>query len=190
MRGLLAVGILAALSLGASARGAELEVGDPAPDFALQASDGKTYRLSDFKGKRAVVVAWFPKAFTQGCTVECKSLAANGERIRRYDVAYFMASIDPLDENTRFAAEHQADFPLLSDPTKQTAKAYGVLNPSGSFALRWTFYIDRDGKIVARYKGVVKEADLKKEIDALLAKQQAATGGAPGAKAGKSSVPA
>ena len=50
---------------------AELKVGDPAPDFALPASDGKTYKLSDYKGKRAVVVAWFPKAFTGGCTAEC-----------------------------------------------------------------------------------------------------------------------
>src|SRR5215203_6814012 len=74
----------------------ELKVGDQAPDFSLPASDGKTYKLSDFKGKKAVVVAWFPKAFTQGCTIECKSLAENGDKIRMYDVAYFMASTDTL----------------------------------------------------------------------------------------------
>ena len=50
------------------ASAAELKVGDVAPDFELKASDGKTYKLSDFKGKKAVVVAWFPKAFTGGCT--------------------------------------------------------------------------------------------------------------------------
>jgi thioredoxin-dependent peroxiredoxin len=149
MRALLAVGLMAALSVGASAQGTELKVGDPAPNFKLQASDGKTYQLSDFKGKKAVVVAWFPKAFTQGCTIECKSLAANGDKIRHYDVAYFMASVDPLDLNTKFAAEHKADFPLLSDPNKDVAKAYGVLGPAGTapVASRWTFYIDKDGKI-------------------------------------------
>jgi peroxiredoxin Q/BCP len=149
MRALLAVGLMAALSVGASAQGTELKVGDPAPNFKLQASDGKTYQLSDFKGKKAVVVAWFPKAFTQGCTIECKSLAANGDKIRHYDVAYFMASVDPLDLNTKFAAEHKADFPLLSDPNKDVAKAYGVLGAAGTapVASRWTFYIDKDGKI-------------------------------------------
>jgi len=149
MRALLAVGLLAALSVGASAQGTELKVGDPAPNFKLQASDGKTYQLSDYKGKKAVVVAWFPKAFTQGCTIECKSLAANGDKIRHYDVAYFMASVDPLELNTKFAAEHKADFPLLSDPDKEVAKAYGVLGAAGTapVASRWTFYIDKDGKI-------------------------------------------
>jgi peroxiredoxin Q/BCP len=125
-----------------------LKVGDPAPDFSLEASDGKTYKLSDFKGKKAVVVAWFPKAYTQGCTIECKSLAANGEKIRKFNVAYFMASVDPVADNKGFAEKEGADFPLLSDPTKETAKAYGVLNPRG-MASRWTFYIGKDGRIAA-----------------------------------------
>jgi peroxiredoxin Q/BCP len=149
----MAVGLLAALTVGASAQTAELKVGDPAPNFKLQASDGKTYQLSDFKGKQAVVVAWFPKAFTQGCTIECKSLAANGDKIRKFDVAYFMASVDPLDQNTKFAAEQKADFPLLSDPTKDVAKSYGVLMAAG-LANRWTFYIDKDGKIAHIDKAV------------------------------------
>jgi peroxiredoxin Q/BCP len=138
---------------GQAPAGAELKVGDPAPAFSLQASDGKTYRLADFKGKRAVVVAWFPKAFTRGCTIECKSLAENGHLIRQYDVAYFMASVDPLDENTRFANDSKADFPLLSDPDKSVAQAYGVLSPRGT-ANRWTFYIGKDGRILAIDKEV------------------------------------
>jgi peroxiredoxin Q/BCP len=146
MRALLTVGLVAALAVSLGAQNVELKVGDPAPNFKLQASDGKTYQLSDFKGKQAVVLAWFPKAFTQGCTIECKSLAANGSKIREYDVAYFMASVDPLDQNTKFAADNKADFPLLSDPTKETAKAYGVLSGAG-FSNRWTFYIDKEGKI-------------------------------------------
>jgi len=134
----------------------ELKVGDKAPNFKLQASDGKTYSLADFAGKRAVVVAWFPAAFTKGCTVECKSLAMNGDKIRTYDVAYFMASVDPLEKNIDFAKEQGADFPLLSDVTKEVAGAYGVLNARG-VASRWTFYIGTDGRILAIDKAIKVE---------------------------------
>jgi peroxiredoxin Q/BCP len=144
------------LALAVPAAAAELKVGDAAPDFTLKATDGKTYKLSDFKGKQAVVIAWFPAAFTQGCTIECKSLAENGEKIRKYDVTYFMASVDPLEGekgNKAFADTMKADFPMLSDPEKKTAEAYGVLSPRG-FASRWTFYIDKNGNIAAIDKQV------------------------------------
>ena len=150
MRALFAIGLVAALAVGAAAQApVELKVGDMAPDFSLQGTDGKTHKLSEYRGKKAVVIAWFPKAFTQGCTIECKSLAANGGKIRRYDVAYFMASVDPLEGdggNAAFAKSEGADFPLLSDPTKETATKYGVLNARG-MANRWTFYIDKNGRI-------------------------------------------
>ena len=149
--------VLAGL-LGAGAAGAtELKVGDPAPDFSLGASDGKTYKLSDFKGKKAVVLAWFPRAFTSGCTIECKSLAANGPKIREYEVAYFMASTDAVEGekgNQAFAESEKADFPILGDPTKETAKAYGVLHPERGYALRWNYYIGKDGKVAAIDKEV------------------------------------
>jgi thioredoxin-dependent peroxiredoxin len=165
MRALLAMGLVAALSMGASAQGVELKVGDMAPDFKLEASDGKTYSLADYKGKKAVVVAWFPAAFTQGCTIECKSLAENGDKLRTYDVAYFMASVDPLEGergNKAFAQSMKADFPLLSDPSKKTAEAYGVLSPRG-FANRWTFYIDKDGRIAHIDKEVGKRLQTSAE---------------------------
>lgn len=135
---------------------AELKVGDVAPDFSLPASDGKTYKLSDFKGKQAVVIAWFPKAFTGGCTAQCKTLAASGEKIRKFDVAYFMASVDPVDGekgNKAFAESEKADFPILCDDKKTVSAAYGVLNPKG-MSSRWTFYIDKEGKIAAIDKAV------------------------------------
>lgn len=125
-----------------------LEAGDPAPDFKLQASDGNTYSLADFKGERAVAIAWYPKAFTKGCTIECKSLAENGHLIREYDVAYFMASTDELEANTRFAEEQEADFPLLSDPEGEVAEAYGVKMPVMNIARRITVYIGVDGRIL------------------------------------------
>jgi thioredoxin-dependent peroxiredoxin len=131
-----------------NATAAPLKVGDPAPDFELKGSDGKTYKLSEFKGKKAVVVAWYPKALTGGCTAECKSLKASGEALRKFDVAYFGASVDKPELNKEFSDKLELDFPLLSDPTMETAKAYGVLNER-NMANRWTFYIDKDGKIAA-----------------------------------------
>lgn len=151
--GLAAIVTLSILASAGSATADELQVGDPAPDFELAASDGETYRLSDFASEQAVVIAWFPKAYTRGCTIECKSLAENGDLIREYDVTYFMASVDPLEDNVGFAAEQNADFPLLSDPDKQVAEAWGVLHESG-YANRWTFYIDPDGTILAIDKDV------------------------------------
>jgi len=124
-----------------------LEVGDTAPDFSLQATDGRIYNLSDFKDDEVVVIAWFPRAYTRGCTIECKSLAEKGHLIKKYRATYFMASVDPLEDNKGFADQNRADFPLLSDPDKSTAAAYGVLHARG-FALRHTFYIQK-GKVIA-----------------------------------------
>jgi thioredoxin-dependent peroxiredoxin len=148
----------------------DLKVGDQAPNFKLQATDGKTYQLSDFKGKESVVLAWFPKAFTQGCTIECKSLAEHGDMIKRYNAQYFMISVDPLDGdkgNKAFADTYHADFPLLSDPSKDTANAYGVFNGERGVANRWTFYIGKDGKITAIDK-TVKPATSAEDMAAML----------------------
>jgi peroxiredoxin Q/BCP len=160
---------LAGFGVAAPAAAGDLKIGDQAPNFKLQASDGKTYQLSEFKGKEGVVLAWFPKAFTQGCTIECKSLAEHGDMIKKYNAKYFMISVDPLDGeqgNKAFAAAHNADFPLLSDPSKETATAYGVLSDRG-FANRWTFYIGKDGKITAIDK-TVKPATSAEDMAAML----------------------
>jgi peroxiredoxin Q/BCP len=135
--------LLATVTLTANA----LEVGDQAPAFSLQATDGKTYSLEQFHDKQAIVIAWYPKAFTSGCTIECKSLAQNGHLLKRLDVTYFMASVDPLESNQKFADENEADFPLLSDPTKEVARAYDVLAFYG-FPKRHTLYIGKDGKVL------------------------------------------
>jgi peroxiredoxin Q/BCP len=67
--------------------------------------------------------------------------------LRRFDVRYFAASVDAAETNRKFAESLGIDYPILSDPTKATARAYGVLAPSG-FASRWTFYIGPDGRIL------------------------------------------
>jgi peroxiredoxin Q/BCP len=175
MRGLITTGLVALFAaVGVAAQAPSqtppqptLKVGDMAPDFTLAGTDGKMHKLSSYRGKTAVVIAWFPKAFTSGCTIECKSLADNGDKIRKYEVTYFMASTDAIEENTKFAKatsvtlpgragaeatvveKKEADFPMLSDPTMETAKAYGVVTGERKTASRWTFYIDKSGKIAA-----------------------------------------
>jgi peroxiredoxin Q/BCP len=129
----------------AAAPAVELKAGDKAPDFTLPGTDGKTHTLSAYKGKE-VVLAWYPAAFTGGCTAECKSFRDAGAAIKNFDVAYFMASVDTPEKNADFAKQEEANFPMLSDPDKKAATAYGVLGGRGT-AMRWTFYIAPDGTI-------------------------------------------
>ena len=145
------------LLLSPVAFGDDLKVGDAAPDFTMTGSDGKTYKLSELnKQGKAVVVAWFPRAFTGGCTAECKSMKAEGDKIRNYEVAYFTASNDPVDQNKKFAESLSLDYPILSDPDNSVSAKYGVLNETakGKAARRWTFYIGADGKILQIDKAV------------------------------------
>ncbi len=71
----------------------------------------------------------------------------SGPNLKNFDVVYFMASVDDAETNKKFAEANEADFVLLSDPSKQVATSYGVLSERG-FASRWTFYIGLDGKIL------------------------------------------
>ena len=78
--------VLAAVGVAAPVRAqdaAELKVGDKAPDFKLVGTDGKTYSLKEFAGKSAVVLAWYPKALTKGCTAECKSLRDSKDELAK-----------------------------------------------------------------------------------------------------------
>lgn len=158
--------ILAAITVEA----AELKPGDKAPDFKLPGSDGKTYSLDGFKGKKTVVVAWFPKAFTGGCTKECQSMRNDGKELRKYQVAYFTASVDEPEKNKEFAESLGLDFPILSDPDKKVATEYGVMNPERGVTNRWTFYIGKDGKIlyVDKHVNTTEHGkDIAKKLDEL-----------------------
>ena len=160
----IALAATAAVLLAMPAGAADLEVGDKAPVFDLASTAGGRYQL----GGRAVVLAWFPRAYTPGCTAQCESLAKNGHLIREFDVDYFMISTDTLEDNAGFGAKHDADFPLLSDPTAETAKAYGVYHERG-FAKRDTFYIGPDRTILAIDRGS-KPATAAQDIAATLAR--------------------
>jgi peroxiredoxin Q/BCP len=147
----------------------DLAPGDEAPDFELTASDSRSYRLSAFRGHSAVVIAWFPKAFTGGCTAECESIGLSSRALRQFNVAYFGASVDRPETNRRFAESIGIDFPILSDPEKSVARAYGVVGPSG-FPSRWTFYIGVDGRILQIDKQVragMHGLDIEKTLNEL-----------------------
>ena len=139
--------------LAPQAKAADLKVGDQAPAFTMQGSDGKTHTLADYKGKQAIVIAWYPKAFTGGCTAECKSFREHSAEMKKMGVAYFTASVDTPELNKKFGESLDVDYPILSDPDKSVANAYGVINPARGMANRWTFYIDKTG--------VIREIDKK-----------------------------
>ena len=146
------------------------KVGDPAPDFEMTGTDGKTYRLSDFVGKQALIIAWYPRAFTGGCTKECQSFREAGEQLRKFDVAYFTASTDAVEKNKEFAKSLSLDYPILSDPSGKAATAFGVLRPDGKAANRVTFVIGKDGKILAVDDKVATPThaqDLAKKLESL-----------------------
>jgi peroxiredoxin Q/BCP len=89
--------------------------------------------------------------------------------LRRFDVQYFAASVDAPETNAKFAASLGIDYPILSDPTKEVARAYGVLAPSG-MASRWTFYIGADCRILDIDKQVCAAShgmDIAKRLEAL-----------------------
>ncbi|MGB4728265.1 MAG: peroxiredoxin [Thermogutta sp.] len=132
----------------------ELRVGVVAPDFELPGSDGKTYRLAGFRGQKIVVLAWFPKAFTPGCTRECRVFAERADEFANLPVAFFTASVDTPSENKKFAESVGARYPILSDPDRKVALAYGVVSSPRDFARRWTFIIGLDGKILHIDKNV------------------------------------
>jgi thioredoxin-dependent peroxiredoxin len=152
MRTLFITGIAITLAGGVlmlgTATAAELKVGDAAPDFTLPGSDGRTYKLADYHGKQAVVLAWFPKAFTPGCTTECRIMAEHGDKLKKFDAAYFTVSVDKPEKNKEFAKSVGADYPILADPSGEVAREYGVTGLVQRWASRWTFYIGKDGKIL------------------------------------------
>ena len=168
IKNLIQSALISSLFIALNAAQASIDVGDLAPDWTMQASDGQTYQLSELRGKH-VVLAFFPKAFTGGCTIECKSVRDSKKQVRRFDVQFFMASTDDLETNKAFAEQNNANFPILSDSSKGVSESYGVLASMG-FSKRWTFYIDAEGKVSKIDKNVNPRTagrDLLKNLIAL-----------------------
>ncbi len=126
-----------------------LKVGDAAPEFSLPATTGGNISLSQFKGKKPVVLAFFPAAFSGGCTKEMTAYQAG---IANFDAAE--AQVLGVSTDNRPALQYwsrevlKSSFPFLSDFMRKVSAAYGVLNPETGTAARTTFVIGLDGRIV------------------------------------------
>jgi peroxiredoxin len=127
--------------------------GDVAPNFSLSATNGKTEKLADYRGKKTVVLAFFPKAFTGGCTKEMSNLRDVHPQIADASAQVFGVSADNLETQKKFAESLTLPFPLLADPEMAAAKAYGVANEEKGFANRVTFVIGKDGKVTSVIEG-------------------------------------
>jgi peroxiredoxin len=125
----------------------QLKVGEPAPDFTLRDTEGKEVKLSDFKGKKNVVLAFYVLAFTGGWTRELKAYQADLAKFDATETQILGVSMDSFAANKRFAQDIAVTFPLLSDWKRDVVKAYGLLNEKTGYSARATFVIDKDGII-------------------------------------------
>ncbi|MFL6353085.1 MAG: redoxin domain-containing protein [Bryobacteraceae bacterium] len=126
----------------------KLKVGDMAPDFTLPSTTGDKVTLSSFRGKQTVVLAFFPAAFTGGCTKEMQTYQLGIDKFKGTDAAVFGISEDNTPSQKEFANKLGLKFPLLSDfATRKVAEEYGVFVPEYGVANRVTFVVDKDGKI-------------------------------------------
>ncbi|MEO8360191.1 MAG: peroxiredoxin [Vicinamibacteria bacterium] len=149
------VTLLAFLLFAADATPAKVvKVGDDAPAITLSASNGKTVKLADYKGKKKVVLAFFPKAFSGGCAKEMSAFRDQQAAFDSQDTQILAISLDDLDTQKKFAESLKLTFPVLSDKGGKAATAYGV--KGAMWATRTNFVIDESGKIIAIFAG--KEA--------------------------------
>ena len=123
-----------------------IAVGDTAPDFVAPNQDGTPFRLSSLRGS-PVVLYFYPKADTPGCTIESKGFRDVYQEYLAHKVQVVGVSVDDCPEQKAFAQKYGLPFPLIADSSKSVASAYGVLGPRGS-ARRVTFLIDGQGKVL------------------------------------------
>ena len=123
-----------------------LQVGDAAPAFKAPSTAGRELSLGDFAGKW-LVVYFYPKSFTPGCTTESCALRDGYADIQAEGAVILGVSLDKLETQNKFKAEHKLPFDLLSDETKEVAKAFDVLAIGGFMAKRVTFIVNPEGKV-------------------------------------------
>ncbi len=128
----------------------KLKPGDKAPEFQGQTDAGKPWKSKDHVGKKILVVYFYPKDMTPGCTKQACNYRDMQKEFADKDVEVIGVSGDTVESHQEFKKAEELTFTLLADPEGKIAKAFGVPVKSiggGLFASRWTFVIDRDGKI-------------------------------------------
>jgi peroxiredoxin Q/BCP len=130
-----------------------LTPGDTAPAFTLKDQNGKSVSLSDFKGKN-VVVYFYPKAMTPGCTVQACEIRNSEDKLKEANIVVLGISADPVERLKKFEIRDKLNFTLLSDPEHEAIEAYGSWGPKKFMGrdfdgiLRQSFLIDKTGKIL------------------------------------------
>ncbi|MBY0274104.1 peroxiredoxin [Candidatus Binatia bacterium] len=137
--------------------------GERAPDFTAPTADGGTLSLSDFRGKKPLILYFYPRDNTPGCTKEACSFRDHAGEIADAGAAIVGVSMDSQDAHRKFIADFRLNFPLLSDRDATICKAYGVARLGGWFPpKRVTFVIDRDGvvrRVIQSEFGIAKHID-------------------------------
>ena len=149
------------------------EVGQPAPDFNLASTDDRDVRLSDFKGKQAVVLYFYPRDDTPGCTVEACSFRDLRSLFHEHGAEILGVSTDSIKSHKKFQQKYQLTFPLLADPDHAVADQYGVWQHKRFMGreymgiARTTFVIDKNGTIKAVFPNVKVEGHADEVLEAL-----------------------
>ena len=147
-------------------------MGRPTPDVVLQAADGSTVRLSDFRGKR-VVLYFYPKDDTPGCTKEACSFRDELSQFTKIGAVVLGVSCDGATSHQRFADKFHLTFPLLSDPDASVSKAYGVYKQKSMYGRsywgieRTTFIMDEQGRIAKIFPRVKVDGHTEEVLQAL-----------------------
>ncbi len=145
-----------------------LEIGASAPAFTLPAQDGKTHALKDYAGSW-VLLYFYPKDDTPGCTVEACALRDNFPKFKKLKAVVLGVSVDPVKKHAKFAEKYELPFTLLADEKKEVVEAYGVWGKKKFMGReymgtkRWSFLINPEGKIAKIYEDV-KPAQHAEEV--------------------------
>jgi peroxiredoxin Q/BCP len=142
----------------------ELKVGDMAPEFSLSDENGLPVSLKDFLGKKIVVLYFYPKDFTSGCTAEACSFRDNYKPFEDKGAVVIGVSLDSVESHAKFSKEYKLPFAILSDSKKDVARAYGVLGVGGLLAKRITFIINKEGKMTH----IFPKVDVKRHSEEVL----------------------
>lgn len=147
--------------------------GQAAPDFSLPATGGKKVSLSDYKGKSAVVLYFYPKDDTPGCTKEACSFRDVQAEFEEAGAAILGVSVDSVASHEKFASKHNLLFPLLADEDQEVVQAYGVWKEKSMYGKtymgteRTTFLIDRDGIVRKIWPKVKVEGHIDEVLEAV-----------------------